>query len=405
MTINILNQLNNNQQNGHPWHLAFIIGYAILFLIVLSCNLIAMLAGYRRYKKCRSDQGQRNRTELTRCILVIYLSALGILLCLTIPLIAVDLLTIDVLYANPNIDWMCRYTKFIPAMVIYATSMLVILIAVDSYRNVCKPLKSQLTPYSSTRIFIIIIIVAIFLASPLFYASQMLFVPVDHSNALGIEDRIDSSFGVNQSIDDHPKYPLDPAHSSDYSNSDFELHNESNRNERQFRQMPKGRNESMVHLATEISVCVENWHLIPGSFKSGRMYYSIFSLIAQYLLPFITISILHAMVFSELKTLGERRSQIIIQIENAENSHTETARMKRNTAVLTTMSLVFCFCWLPQNLIYVALDGYHDLFGYDPDTTVKISVICHWIGMASTWINPILYGFLNTQIRQGRTRK
>jgi len=125
----------------------------------------------------------------------------------------------------------------------------------------------------------------------------------------------------------------------------------------------------------------------------------------QYILPFITISILHALVFNELKIQGKRRSQIIIQIGNIESNHTENGRMKRDTAVLTAMSLVFCFCWLPQNLIYVALDGYHKLFGPDPKTTVKISVICHWIGMASTWINPIIYGFLNTTIRQGMLKK
>ena len=132
-------------------------------------------------------------------------------------------------------------------------------------------------------------------------------------------------------------------------------------------------------------------------------YYSIFSLIVQYMIPFVTISILHVIVFIELKTHGKRRSHIIIQIENSENCQSENSRMKRNTAVLATMSLVFCFCWLPQNLIYVTLKFYHDYFGSDPDVTTKISVICHWIGMASTWINPIIYGFLNTAVRQGKS--
>ena len=389
-SVNILSQLNQKVNTSNPGHVAFIIGYAILFLIVLSCNLIAMLAGYRRYKKCKCDQGKRNRTELTRCILVIYLSIFGILLCLTIPLIAVDLLTIDVLYANPNIDWMCRYTKFIPAMVIYATSMLVILIAVDSYRNICQPLKTQLTPSSSGYIFFVIILTAIVFASPLFISAQMIFIPIGHlpKYSLNKGNRIHANLSrnnINPLID-----IVDTPQSFDLSTKPFSSHENQG-----------------VNGSQPISICVENWDFfnyegsVLGDKKTGRLFYSIFSLIVQYLLPFLTISVLHAMVFRELKRQEKRRSHIIIQIENAESIHTESGRMKRNTAVLTTMSLVFCFCWLPQNIIYVGLDGYHDAFGNDNGTTVTVSVIIHWIGMASTWINPIIYGFLNTTIRQG----
>ena len=114
MAVNLLNQLDQNVNSSDPRHVTFIVGYATLFLIVILCNLIAMLAGYRRYKKCKNDIGQRNRTELTRCILVIYLSLLGIVLGFTIPLIAVDLLTIDVLYVKIDfhkVDYLPQFTS------------------------------------------------------------------------------------------------------------------------------------------------------------------------------------------------------------------------------------------------------------------------------------------------------
>ena len=390
MAVNLLNQLDQNVNSSDPRHVTFIVGYATLFLIVISCNLIAMLAGYRRYKKCKNDIGHRNRTEPTRCILVIYLSLLGIVLGFTIPLIAVDLLTIDVLYANPNIDWMCRYTKFVPAMAIYATSMLVILIAVDSYRNICQPLKTQMTPSNSGFIFVIIILTAIIFASPLFISGQMIFIPVGN-------------------LHDNTNYPENPVYGKLITNITYiesdQINTSMSLDLSTTPLLSSGTQKmNQSHL---ISICVENWNFFDntgsllGDKKTGRLYYSIFSLIVQYLLPFLTISILHAMVFRELKKHGQRRSQVIIQIDNVESSHTENGRMKRNTAVLATMSLVFCFCWLPQNIIYIGLDGYHDAFGSHAGTTVTISVIIHWIGMASTWINPIIYGFLNTTIRQG----
>ena len=416
MKLNLINGITQNHSTPEPWHSVFITGYTFLFLLAMPCNLIVIVAGYRRYKKCKIDQCSRRRTELTRCILVIYLAILDILLCLTIPLTAISTLTVHWPLTHPSTDWMCRYTKFVPAMVIYATSMVVILIAVDSYRNICQPLKAQLTPTRSGYAFISIIVFATLLASPIFFASQMVFIPIMPSSDNAIPDERTTPVETNSTAQIQPDFLAHPIQldylSHPTQNSEFPTRSVSELQSEVvdgLEQKNMGIDERMSTHIPDISLCVENWefpfisgHLLGD--KSGRLYYSIFSLIVQYLLPFLTISILHAMVFSELKLQGRRRSEIIIQIDHAENGHTENARMKRNTAVLATMSLVFCFCWLPQNLIYAALDGYHDLFGYDQNTTAKISVICHWIGMASTCINPIIYGFLNTTIRTGTAR-
>ena len=414
MHLHEVEQYKQNHNISEFWSIGFITGYVVLFFIVMPCNLIAMIAGYRRYTKCKIEQGStRNRTELTRCILIIYLSILDILLCLTIPFTAIDQLTIDVLFANPNIDWMCRYTKFLPAMVIYATSMLVVLIAVDSYRNICQPLKNQLTPTVSGYLFIAIIIVAIILALPLFHASQMIFIPIPKSSDIKRYHGHTIPNDYNgTSYDTNDYYSTSEFPDESLWNDSFYVRDPLGDSFVDTEKITEKSNEMTNNHVNDISICVENWELIPGTFlgngqgdgRSGRLYYSIFSLIAQYIFPFVTISILHAMVYLELKTQGKRRSVIIIQIEGTDTSHSDNARMKRNTTVLTTMALVFCFCWLPQNLIYVALEGYHKLFGYDPSVSTKVSVMCHWIGMSSTWINPIIYGYLNPTIRQGMSK-
>ena len=413
MKLNLITESLQNHSTPEPWHSIFIAGYAVLFLIAMPCNWIALVAGHRRYKKCRSEQGPRRRSDLTRCILVIYLAVLGIILVLTIPLTAIHTLTIYSPLAHPNTDWMCGYTKFLPAMVIYATSMLIILISVDSYRNICRPLRPQLTPSISGYIFFFIILFATLLASPIYFSAQMVFIPIMKPQIIAnFDGNATTHFETNNTNQIHPGYLSHPKPSEPVPSSQLEMQNEvvdglENKKIRIDERMNTQLSTMMYpDEYQQLSVCVEDWDFlyIFGNFqrdKSGRLYYSIFSLIVQYLIPFLTISILHAMVYSELKVQGQRRTQIIIQMDHAEYSHTENARMKRNTAVLTTMSLVFCFCWLPQNLIYAALDGYHDLFGYDHNTTAKISVICHWIGMASTCINPIIYGFLNTTIRTG----
>ena len=291
--------------------------------------------------------------------------------------------------------------------------MLVVLIAVDSYRNICQPLKNQLTPTVSGYLFIAIIIVAIILALPLFHASQMIFIPIPKSSDMKRYDGHTIPNGYNgTSYDTNDYYSTSEFPDESLWNDSFYVHDPLGNSFVDTEKITEKSNEMTNNHVNDISICVENWELIPGTFlgngqgdgRSGRLYYSIFSLIAQYIFPFVTISILHAMVYLELKTQGKRRSVIIIQIEGTDTSHSDNARMKRNTTVLTTMALVFCFCWLPQNLIYVALEGYHKLFGYDPSVSTKVSVMCHWIGMSSTWINPIIYGYLNPTIRQGMSK-
>ena len=137
-----LNQSTKNQYGHESWKIVYITGYSVLFGVIISCNIIAIVAGFRRYKKCKHESGDlRNRSELTRCSLLIYLAILDILLCLTIPMISIDLLSIHWPFNGSQMDWICPYTKVVPAVVMYATSTWIILIAVDSYRNICHALR------------------------------------------------------------------------------------------------------------------------------------------------------------------------------------------------------------------------------------------------------------------------
>ena len=377
MQFNDLSNLNMSYDRvNDPWQLGFIIGYMILFILIISSNVIAIVAGYRRFKKCKNlTLNLRKRSsELTRCMLLIYLSILDILLCLTIPMVAISLLSMTSPFENLSIDWMCHYTKFFPALAINAMSMWIILIAVDSYQNICRPLNMQFTPTSTVYIFILIIVIASLIASPLFFATQIIVIPTNIKLASNMQES--TSGETNASI--------------------FDTNGESDEDHTTIR-------------TSDISICVENWNFSLTrnllNDKSGRLLYSIFTLIIQYLIPFLTISILHTLVIVELRLQGERRRGLILEISKNSQYVNDTSRLKRNVILLTTMSLVFCFCWLPQNLIYIALDQFHDLLGYDPRTTVKLCVICHWIGMVSTCANPIIYGFFNNTIRQGINMK
>ena len=69
--------------------------------------------------------------------------------------------------------------------------------------------------------------------------------------------------------------------------------------------------------------------------------------------------------------------------------------------MLITISMVFCFCWLPLNLIGTLMDYDYTLFGTNTDIMTIIFMSCHIAGMCSACINPVIYGFCNESIRSG----
>ena len=82
----------------------------------------------------------------------------------------------------------------------------------------------------------------------------------------------------------------------------------------------------------------------------------------------------------------------------------EHERAKVTNRTLITISLVFCFCWLPLNLIGTILDAKPELFSNATDQMTIIYMLCHIVGMTSACINPIIYGYFHEHIRQGNDK-
>ena len=81
----------------------------------------------------------------------------------------------------------------------------------------------------------------------------------------------------------------------------------------------------------------------------SRHYYSVFTLVAQYLFPFTTISTLYGLIFRYLK------KHRLIQADAA----SQVERARRTNVMLAAISFGFCLCWLPLNLFCVIADSTH----------------------------------------------
>lgn len=130
-----------------------------------------------------------------------------------------------------------------------------------------------------------------------------------------------------------------------------------------------------------IQVCTEKW---PGSSLNGSIY-SLSALLIQYGLPLSFISVAYILIWNKLKKTGGRR-----------NDHHQ--RRKKTTKMLLLMVVVFAVSWLPFHAFQLAADI---------DSTVLsmkdfklLFTVFHIVAMCSTFANPILYGWMNTNYRR-----
>lgn len=127
-------------------------------------------------------------------------------------------------------------------------------------------------------------------------------------------------------------------------------------------------------------VCSEAW--AEGN-MSGSIY-SISALLVQYVVPLAIISVAYAHIWNKLKKTGLGRSD-------------RQRRRRKTTKMLLTMVAVFAISWLPFyafqlaadiDMAVLALKDYKLLF-----TVVHIAAMC------STFVNPILYGWMNNNYK------
>ncbi|XP_022594060.1 neuropeptide Y receptor type 2 [Seriola dumerili] len=131
-----------------------------------------------------------------------------------------------------------------------------------------------------------------------------------------------------------------------------------------------------------IQVCTEKW---PGSSMNGSIY-SISMLLVQYGLPLAINSVAYIRIWNKLKnhmTHGGRNDR--------------HQRRKKTTKMLLTMVVVFAVSWLPFHAFQLAVDIDSTVL-YMKDFKLLFTVF-HIVAMCSTFVNPILYGWMNNNYR------
>ena len=137
-------------------------------------------------------------------------------------------------------------------------------------------------------------------------------------------------------------------------------------------------------------ICMEIW---PSPML--KKLYTTFVLMFQYIVPLAVISTLHGRIctFLRLRINLHPRSEGEIQ-----RVLREIKRHKRNMLLLTAIAISFALAWLPLTILNTLADYDYTLFlDKNFNQVYGYSLL---VAMCSACINPILYGWFNTNFRQ-----
>ena len=372
--------------------------YVLLTITSLVSNTLILIAIYRfnknrlRHQNRLSSQNLLIRPlkpgEVIRDRLISHLAVLDILLSFTMPLTALDGLSKFWPFGKQT-KILCQVTKTSPSVVVYSSSMLIILIALNCYRQIIVPHKKQLPPNSLKYITTGIIILAILFTMPQFYHT-MLFDIFVNQTASSSSDVVEITT---------PRLPFDvrPTIMDTYSAPLSNMTDGSNPANDQIESCEQYDQFGWSHVV----FCIEEWPFGEGYLDPrGRLNYSIFTFVTQMLIPLIIISYCYQSVYRKLQDHYAMRRTIIIS-QREEKVQRENRRCNRRNKQIAIISLVYLLSWLPLGLINVILDSNPDVLGKDMSKVTMVVLTCHLIGMCSAIANPIIYGYTSKHIRQG----
>jgi len=140
-------------------------------------------------------------------------------------------------------------------------------------------------------------------------------------------------------------------------------------------------------MATKI--CKEKWPK-----DQARQFFTVTSLVLQYLVPCSIITYCYAKV--SLKLRQRSKSRIGSGSVSRERDEMEIRRKRRTNKMLIAMVTIFVCCWLPLNMVLLVAEYQ----SFHPDYFPLIFLASHVIAMSSIIYNPFLYAWMNDNFKK-----
>jgi neuropeptide Y receptor len=301
-----------NRAIDEPACTALITMYSVLTVLGALGNILVIVAVIRK---------PAMRTP--RNMFILNLAVSDLLLCTVVmPLTLMEIIT--KYFPLGNNVFICKIVGPLQATSIFVSTISITAIALDRYQVIVYPTKESLQLFGAVFILLLIWVLALLLATPLFVVKQLR----THSISLG------------KGID-------------------------------------------------ELNFCIENW-----PFDHGRAYYSVFTLIIQYIVPIMIVSAAYLRISYKLRY--RFATGFVSSDESSQKGRRQLRgrRLQRTNILLGSIAIIFCISWLPLNLFNLIADLSNSQ-NFSSQPMMICYAVCHMMGMSSACSNPVLYGCLN----------
>ncbi|XP_061601804.1 neuropeptide Y receptor type 4 [Cololabis saira] len=260
---------------------------------------------------------------------------------------------------------LCRLVPFIQCVSVTVSVLSLVFIALERHQLIINP--SGWKPSISHAYMAVILIwtLACFTSTP-FLAFQLLTSePYSHVDLPLQHDAFSQAY-FNASVPQSLSYP--------FKNSSVPLNS--------YRAL-----FSYIPTSPHLEACVEHW---PS--QQQRVAYTTWLLLFQYCGPLLLVLLCYVRVFVRLR----HRKDMLDRARIPENQRITHSR--RINIMLAALITAFALCWLPLTIFNVVADWNQDALPICHHNL--LFSLCHLLAMSSTCINPIIYGFLNSNFRQ-----
>ncbi|XP_029305568.1 neuropeptide Y receptor type 4 [Cottoperca gobio] len=144
---------------------------------------------------------------------------------------------------------------------------------------------------------------------------------------------------------------------------------------------------SYMPTSPHMEACLEHW---PS--QHHRLAYTTWLLLFQYCGPLLLVLLCYVRVFVRLR----HRKDMLNRARTPESQRMTHSR--RINIMLVALITAFALCWLPLTIFNVVSDWNQEALPICHHNL--LFSLCHLLAMSSTCINPIIYGFLNSNFRQ-----
>ncbi|GAA6213860.1 neuropeptide Y receptor type 4-like [Lates japonicus] len=263
---------------------------------------------------------------------------------------------------------LCRLVPFIQCMSVTVSVLSLVFIALERHQLIINPSGWKPSIPQAYMVVFLIWILACFTSTP-FLAFQLL-TNEPYANVVLPQSPLHHQASLQAYLNTSPPQPVSYTHknSSVLPNS--------------FRTL-----FSYVPTTPHMEACLEHW---PS--QQHRLAYTTWLLLFQYCGPLLLVLLCYVRVFVRLR----HRKEMLDRARTPESQRMTHSR--RINIMLVALITAFALCWLPLTIFNVVSDWNQEALPICHHNL--LFSLCHLLAMSSTCINPIIYGFLNSNFRQ-----